>query len=134
MSHQIRRNSNSVSSSPTHPQAKVNILINNKGNSNFISTHQSSPAVEPTIGQAFLTGSAYKIVCEQSGISIEIEVASRCEQISRLYQKGAVSPLFQGREGAWTHCAPENCEISSPKMRFSAFCGPNLRMKEWVFH
>ena len=28
MSHQIRRNSNSVSSSPTHPQAKVDILIN----------------------------------------------------------------------------------------------------------
>ena len=50
MSHQIRRNSNSVSSSPTHPQAKVDILINNKRNSHFISTHQSSPAVEPAIG------------------------------------------------------------------------------------
>ena len=30
MSHQIRRNSNSVSSSPTHPQAKVDILNINK--------------------------------------------------------------------------------------------------------
>ena len=50
MSHQIRRNSNSVSSSPTHPQAKVNILINNKRNSHFISTHQSSPAVELKLG------------------------------------------------------------------------------------
>ena len=50
MSHQIRRNSNSVSSSPTHPQAKVDILINNKRNSHFISTCQSSPVVEPTIG------------------------------------------------------------------------------------
>ena len=50
MSHQIRRNSNSVSSSPTHPQAKVDILINNERSSHFISAHQSSPAVEPTVG------------------------------------------------------------------------------------
>ena len=63
---------------------------------------------------------------------MKIEVASRFESSNQLYEQGAIIPLLLGGDRASS--APENLTFQSPEMRFSAFCGLNLRTKERVFH
>ena len=51
-----------------------------------------------------------------------------------MYQQGAVSPLlFGGKTGSRRVLLWEILTFQSPKMRFSAFWGLNLRTKERVF-
>ena len=61
--------------------------------------------------------SKQKFRYQQEGVSMKIEVASRFEKSNRLYQQGAIGPLFLGgKEGVWAHSAQEILRFQSPKM------------------
>ena len=68
----------------------------------------------------------------QSRVSITIEVASRFELSTQLYQQGGINPIPLG--GACRHAPSENFEISKPLNAISSILGTKLSTKESVFH
>ena len=74
-----------------------------------------------------------------SGVSIKREESSRFKYSNRLYQEGAISPLFQegGRwgEGVSEDVLPQKIlKFQSPKKVIFSILGTKVRTKEHVFH